>query len=121
MAPTRPGRYPLGVDQASSALPRGARIVPPPSHRSRRKLIIFAVIGITLALSSGGLYVYRQQNSPAAIAAEAAQKSPEDAVRAFLTAVFLANDAGRLAGVVCASWDPQNALHRTRSEVDTNL
>lgn len=75
-------------------------------------MIIFAVIGLILALSSGGLYVYRGQGEGTTVA------TPEEAVKTFLAAVFLTNDPGRLAGVVCTSWDAQNAVQRTRSELN---
>lgn len=82
-------------------------------------MIIFAVLGIVLALGSGGLYVYRDKGGLVGGAATptASQLSPEDAVRTFLSAVFLANDPGRLDGVICGSWDAQNAVDRSRAEV----
>jgi hypothetical protein len=112
-------RYPAEVDQGSSPLAAGTR-VPPPSRRSRRAVIIFAVLGVTLALGSGGVYVYRDQGGlgDATAAPATGLASPEDAVRTFLSAVFLAKDPSRLSGVICASWDDQeNAIERSRGEV----
>ena len=101
------------MDQAPSTLPPGAKLVPA-KKRSKRPLIIFAVIGLLLALSSGGLYVYRATDDAAG-----SQSSPEAAVKAFLTATVLTNDESRLSGIVCESWTAQDALRRTRSALDT--
>lgn len=103
------------MDQASPVLPPGARIVGPPSRRSHRLLIVFAVVGTVLALAAGGLYVYQHRDT-APTAAEVAHSSPEDAVRAFLSAVFLTQDVTRLPAVVCSGWNPANAMERTRAE-----
>jgi hypothetical protein len=77
--------------------------------------IIVAVAGVVLALAAGGLYVYRQS---APTSAARAQATPEETVREFLSAVFLAKDPQRVRAVVCSSWDPDNAITRTTAAVD---
>jgi hypothetical protein len=59
----------------------------------------------------GGAYIYKQAVTPP-------PRTPEETITEFLTAVFLAKDATRVSAVVCASWDPVDALERTAKEVD---
>jgi hypothetical protein len=78
--------------------------------RMGRTPLIFAAVGVLIALVTGGVYVYKQAVSPP-------PRTPEQAINEFLTAVFVARDATRVSAVVCASWDPVNALERTVKEV----
>jgi len=73
--------------------------------------MIFAVVGIVVALAAGGLYLLKESTQPPA-------RTPEETIQEFLSAVFLANDSDRVKVVVCASWDPADALTRTSSEID---
>jgi hypothetical protein len=97
------------VTEPTTTLPAGAKIVPPPSPGRRRAVIAFAVVGLLLALASVGAYVYRPRGH-----APVGSATPEDAVKAFLTGVFLTADPNDLKDVVCASWEPGAAFYRTR-------
>jgi hypothetical protein len=72
---------------------------------------IFAIVGIVIALAATGLYLGTRADP-------APRLSPEETVREFLSAVFLASDAQRVGAVVCASWDPVDAIARTTREID---
>jgi hypothetical protein len=79
--------------------------------RKGRAPLIFALAGVLIALVAGGAYIYKQAVTPP-------PRTPEETITEFLTAVFLAKDATRVSAVVCASWDPVDALERTAKEVD---
>ncbi len=81
---------------------------------STRTAVIFAVISILLAGGAVALYLTRSS----AVVQPATIGTPENAVREFLSAVFVADSASRVAPVVCASWDPAEALTRTTGLVD---
>jgi hypothetical protein len=97
------------VTEPTTTLPPGAKIVPPPSPRRRRAVIAFAVAGVMLAIASGGLYLYRARPH-----APTGPATPEEAVKRFLTGVFLTADPDDLKDVVCQSWEPGAAFYRTR-------
>lgn len=103
--------YSSGVDKsqgiAEKAEPKAERQSSTPVGRAP---LIFAIVGVVIALAAGGIYVYKQTVSPP-------PRTPESTVNEFLAAVFLANDATRVADLVCGSWDPVDALERTTKEV----
>jgi hypothetical protein len=76
-----------------------------------RAPVIFAIVGVVIALAAGGVYAFRHVQAPPKL-------SPEETVREFLAAVFVAGDVNRVAAVVCSSWDPTDALSRTTKEID---
>ena len=78
--------------------------------RSGRAAIVFAVIGVFIALAAGGVYVFRQATAPP-------PRTPEETVVEFLSAVFLSADADRAADVVCQSWSGPDAVSRTTKEI----
>jgi len=73
--------------------------------------MIFAIVGIVVALAAGGIYLLKESTEPPV-------RTPEETIQEFLSAVFLANEADRVKVVVCASWDPVDALTRTANEID---
>jgi hypothetical protein len=81
-----------------------------PTAGSNRAAQIFAVIGLVIAAVATGLYLFSRADAPPRL-------SPEDAVREFLSGVFLAADPHRVGGVVCSNWDPAEAITRTAGEV----
>lgn len=84
------------------------------AHRTGRGPLIFAIVGVAVALLAGGAYVYRQATAPPPL-------TPEETVREFLAAVFLAGDPTRVGTVVCASWKPEDAIDRTRKEIGADI
>ena len=78
-----------------------------------RAPLIFAVIGVLIALAAGGVYVFRQTTAPP-------PRTPEQTVTEFLSAIFLAADAQRAEGVVCQSWSGEDAVARTLKEIPTD-
>jgi hypothetical protein len=90
---------------------RGAR--PSGSPWIGRTPLIFAIVGVVIALVAGGVYFYREASSPPTL-------TPEETITEFLAAVFLANDPARVGAVVCASWDPVDALTRTTKEIEAD-
>ncbi len=80
-------------------------------RRPTRAPLIFALVGVVIALAAGGLYALNRSAAPPTM-------TPEETIREFLAAVFLANSADRVKMVVCASWDPADALSRTAREID---
>jgi hypothetical protein len=91
--------YPSGVIQ--SATPR----------KTGRAPMVFAVLSILVALGAGGYYYFYRQPQ------EAANRTQEETVTAFLTAVFTSSDQQQVADLVCASWDPAEAMQRTLAAV----
>jgi hypothetical protein len=71
---------------------------------------IFAIAGIVVALVAASLYLFTRADAPPRL-------TPEETVREFLSAVFLSGDRQRVAAVVCASWDPADAITRTTREI----
>lgn len=101
------GRYPSDVSETARP---GPILVPAPRPPGRAP-VIFAVLGVLVALAAGGVYVYRQQaETPAA-------QTPEETVSTFLSAVFLSADPQKAALVVCSNWDPAEAISRTTEAV----
>jgi hypothetical protein len=72
--------------------------------------LIFAMLGVIIALIAGGLYLSRQIDGPRRL-------TPEQTVNEFLSAVFLAADPQRTGAVVCKSWNANDAILRTRQAV----
>ena len=85
-----------------------------PSPRIGRTPLIFAIVGVVIALAAAGLYLVTRVNAPARL-------TPEETVREFLSAVFLASDGQRVGAVVCASWDPSDAIARTAKEIGAGI
>jgi hypothetical protein len=92
-------------------------VVPRPAKRSRRSNLLFVIFAVAAVVLAGTIVVVYEMRSTPQIQT-ASQGTPDTAVQAFLSAVFLADDATRLAPVVCSSWPPADALTRTRSMVD---
>jgi hypothetical protein len=72
------------------------------------------VVGVIVALAAAGVYLFQRTNAPDRL-------TPEETVDHFLAAVFVARSAERLDGVVCASWDPTDALTRTVDEIGADV
>lgn len=100
--------YSSGVDEPGQSTNQAPVRATPP--RSRAPLI-FAVVGIVVALAAGGLYLVTRVQAPPRL-------TPEETIREFLSAVFLAEDTTRIGAVVCATWDPADALARTTKEIE---
>jgi hypothetical protein len=82
-----------------------------PAGRGRgRAPIVFAVIGVLVALVAGGAYVFRQTTAPP-------ERTPQETVVEFLSAVFLAADPQRTDSVVCQNWSGADAVTRTAKEI----
>jgi hypothetical protein len=84
---------------------------PESSTRRGRAPLIFAIVGVVIALAAGGLYFVTRPGARARL-------TPEGAVQEFLSAVFLAGDGQRVGAVICASWDPSDAMARTTKEIE---
>ncbi len=82
----------------------------PQTRQKGRAPLIFALLGVIVALVAGGLYVTRQIDGPQ-------RRTPEETVNEFLSAVFLGTDPERTGAVVCKSWEPNEAIVRTREAV----
>lgn len=79
-----------------------------PAARSKAPLA-FAVLGLLAALAVGGAYAYREwwgRN----------ELGPEQTVHEFLASV-ITKDEERIAAVVCAGWDADQAIQRTRDAI----
>jgi hypothetical protein len=74
-----------------------------------RAPLVFALLGILAALAAGGAFAYREWWGRNDL-------GPEQTVDEFLTAVF-AHDEARAGAVICESWDPAQAVRRTRSAI----
>jgi hypothetical protein len=74
--------------------------------------MIFAIVGIAVAVVATVLYIFRDAATP--------RLTPEETVDRFLAAVFVANNPERLSGLVCASWNAQDALTRTAGQIGTD-
>jgi hypothetical protein len=102
------------LKRALSGYSSGVDATPKLTGRISRAPVIFAVVGLVIALAAGGLYYFRQEQAPPAL-------TPEQTVREFLSAVFVAADVERVAEVVCESWDPADAITRTTKEIDSGV
>jgi hypothetical protein len=100
------------VDEPGHTAPKAPVGAPKPSTRRGRAPLIFAIVGVAIALAAGGLYVVKIASAPARL-------TPEETVQAFLSAVFLAGDGQRVGAVICSSWDPSDAIARTTKEIET--
>jgi hypothetical protein len=109
MMPLVPTQYPAYVGKENEPVRASPAVVSP--ARSRRAPVLFAILGVALAVVAIGLYALRPTTS-------ATTGTPEDAVQEFLAAVFLAHDTGRLAKVTCAGWDASDAMTRTLRQID---
>jgi hypothetical protein len=87
------------------------RRVAAPTPGSGRRLVIFAIVGVVLALAAGGFYIYRVATAPE-------RATPETVVEQFLDAVFVQNNADQLAPLLCSTWQPQRAMTWVTSQVD---
>lgn len=72
--------------------------------------MIFAIVGVVIALVAGGVYLYKEATS-------SPPRTPEETINEFLAAVFLASDPIRVSAVICQSWDPVDAVERTTKEI----
>lgn len=105
----------LANEVSEAPKPRPATVVPgPPAPPRARFPLIFAIIGLVLALVAGAFYAYRELTTPP-------PRSAEDTVRAFLAAVFVDASPEQVGHVVCRGWDPVDALARTAGEVGTHV
>jgi hypothetical protein len=80
-----------------------------PARQKSKAPMIFAVVGVVVALAAIGLYVLRETTAPP-------QRTPVETVNEFLTGVFLSVSADRVAAVVCDGWEPTDAITRTSEE-----
>lgn len=71
--------------------------------------MFFAIAGVVIALVAAGMYLFTRADAPVRL-------TPEETVREFLSAVFLADDGQRVGAVLCSSWDPSDAIRRTTKE-----
>src|SRR5262245_15145464 len=78
-----------------------------------RAPVIFAILGVLVALGAGGFYLFHQTTGAPA-------RTPEETVNEFLSAVFLSADPQRTTDVVCQSWDGADAVSRTAREIPVN-
>ena len=86
--------------------------MPPPEPKTgSRTPQIFAIVSVVIALAAASLYLFTRDDAPPRL-------TPEETVREFLSAVFLSADAQRVGEVICASWDPTDAISRTTREID---
>lgn len=119
---SRPATLSVVSEDESPAEPRSReiRITVPPELMMRtakpgrgRAPVIFAMVGVLIALVAGGLYVFRQTTA-------SPPRTPEETVNEFLSAVFLAADPQRTDNVVCGNWSGDDAVTRTSKEIDAN-
>ena len=81
-----------------------------PAVRRSRAPLTFAILGLLAALAGGGAYLYHLRQ-------ETSRLTPEQTVNAFLMAVFSNGTPEKVAADVCSSWDPQQAIDRTKAQV----
>ncbi len=91
------------------------KLAPSPklAARSNRAAQIFAIVGLLVAAAAAGLYLLTRADDPPRL-------SPEEAVREFLSGVFLAADPQRVGAITCSNWDPVDAIARTTREIDAD-
>ena len=83
---------------------------PPVKDRSPNRARSLALA----ALSVGAFVLLRQPGTEPA-------RTPEETVREFLSAVFLAESPERTAAVICNSWAPADAIERTSAGVPRDV
>jgi hypothetical protein len=100
------------IRRVTAPVQRGPRMAPRrPSRPNGRSLVAFAIVGVVLALTAGGFYIYRVATAPDSA-------TPEAVVEQFLEAVFVQNDSDQLAPLLCSTWEPQRAMTWVTSQVD---
>src|SRR5262249_44883918 len=92
--------------------------VPRKPRRSGPNWLVVPCAVVAVLLAGGVITLYATRPHPAPTK-PATVGTPDSAVREFLSAVFLGDDASRLASVVCSTWTPADALARTKSMVDS--
>jgi hypothetical protein len=111
------GGYSAGVNDAQprpvSSLPK-LTVVSSPKRPIGRFPLVFAALGLLVAVAAGAFVVLRDPPAPVT-------RTPEETVREFLAAVFLAESPQRAAAVICGSWDGADAVKRTRAEVPRSV
>jgi hypothetical protein len=114
---TAPAMQPAQAKEAKEAkeakVPR-VTVVSGPKRPMGRVPLIFAAVAVVVALAAAALVLTRDGS-------QAPTRTPEETVREFLAAVFLANSRDRVAQVVCGSWDPAEAIERTSGEAGRNV
>ena len=108
--PTPPAVARYGASPLPSSAVRG-RPHARPSRRHGRSLVAFAIVGVVLALTAGGFYIYRVATAPD-------RAAPEAIVEQFLEAVFVQNNSDQLAPLLCSTWEPRRAMTWVTSQVD---
>jgi hypothetical protein len=96
-----------------SSLVRPLPVRRPVRGRGNRAAVVFAAVGVLLAVAAMVGYLVRPSTG-------ASSGTPEDAVREFLGAVFVGHDPARVGKVVCSGWNPDEAIARTVAGVDTD-
>ena len=67
-----------------------------------------------VAVAAGAFVLLRQPGAEPT-------RTPEETVREFLAAVFLAESPERVAAVICDSWAPADAIERTSAEIPRSV
>jgi len=109
-SPAPPSSSEIRSGELRLTVPRELMMRPTARQGIGRAPVIFAVIGVLVALGAVGFYVLRQTTAPP-------PRSPEETVSEFLSAVFLSADPQRTGDVVCKSWDASDAVSRTAKEI----
>jgi hypothetical protein len=100
------------IRRVTAPVRRGPRVAPRgPSRPNGRSLAAFAIVGVVLALTAGGFYIYRVATAPD-------RATPEAVVEQFLEAVFVQNNSDQLAPLLCSTWEPLRAMTWVTSQVD---
>jgi len=107
----RDGAEPVVEAQAEHPKPATTASTPSRPAGAGRYPLVFAIVGVVLALAAGGLFWLKNSGQPE-------RGTPDEAVRGFLAAIFLQTDRNQVGEFVCASWDPITAITRTVSQVD---
>jgi len=111
------GHYAAGVTDAQprplSSLPK-LTVVSGPKRPIGQFPLIFAGLALLVAVAAGAFVLLRQ-------APVEPTRTPEETVREFLAAVFLAENPDRAAAVICDNWAPTDAVERTRAEIPRSI
>jgi hypothetical protein len=111
------GHYAAGVTDAQprplSSLPK-LTVVSGPKRPMGRFPLAFAGLAVLIAVAAGAFVLLRGEPHEVT-------RTPEETVREFLAAVFLAEDPNRVAAVVCDNWVPADAVERTRAEIPRSI
>lgn len=91
-------------------VPRELMVRQPARTGPGRASMIFAAVGVVIAVLAGAVYAFRETAAPPPL-------TPEQTVNEFLSAVFLAADPQRTDNVVCNSWSGADAVTRTVKEM----